>query len=946
MVDAPHCHLTESVSSKTDPTTKRTWIQRLTPYLWAVLATAFAVTLRASLTSAIGPALPFITLFPAIFVTAYLGGLGPTLVATFLGIIAALYWFIEPLHAFSLADPVAQLGVGLFGASGVAVGWLGEARLRAHRSARWAAEVAQREAARAEQEAIRAEEEAARAEEESARAEEETLHAEEQTARAEQEALRAAQASERVERILGSITDAFTVMDHNWTITYMNERAAAMVGGKPEDYVGRNHWEAFPATLGSPFEHAYRRAVAGEYAARETAYYPPRDIWIEVTAYPSIEGLTVVGQDVTQRVRAQDAVTRLAAIVTSSADAIIGKKLDGTITTWNEGAEQIFGYTEDEMVGNSVYRLIPPELHGIETEALRRVARGEPVEFSEVERMRKDGERIQIALTVSPIRDASGTVIGAASIKRDITPQKRVQAALEAESIRSRELAQALDLSQALVRTPEGRITYWSAGSTRLYGYSVPDAMGRISHELLLTEFPIPLDEIRATLHATGRWEGELIHVAKDGRRLHSASQWILRRGRADEPASVMEVNTDVTAARLVEERVRQTERMEVVGQLAGGVAHEANNQMTVVLGAASFLLGGTDLPATARKDLEYIREAAERTAAITAQLLAFSRRQIVQTRVFELDEAILGLEGVLRRALGERSTLALELRGASRVNADPGQLSQVLLNLVLNSRDAMPLGGRLSIETWVTELTESYAAQRPGVAVRPGLYAVLAVTDTGHGMAPDTLDHLFEPFYTTKPVGQGTGLGLATVYGIVKQSNGYVWAYSELGLGTTFKIYLPLDASLVEATGPQEVPARAAGENVLLVEDEPAVRLITARALREYGYGVVEASGGHQALEIVERSNGPINLLITDVILAGMDGPELARRAAELAPELPVLFISGYTDAEIVRRGLLQEGQPFLQKPFTPEALASQVTELLKRGKDSTNARASAAAG
>jgi len=374
------------------------------------------------------------------------------------------------------------------------------------------------------------------------------------------------------------------------------------------------------------------------------------------------------------------------------------------------------------------------------------------------------------------------------------------------------------------------------------------------------------------------------------------------------------------------------------VGQLAGGVAHEANNQMTVVLGAASFLLGRNDLPETARKDLEYIREAAERTAAITAQLLAFSRRQVVQARVFEVDEVIQGLEGVLRRAVGERSTLVLQLRAGARVNADPGQLSQVLLNLVLNARDAMPLGGRLTIETWVTELTEAYSQQRPGIAIRPGPYAVVAVSDTGHGMGPETLSHLFEPFYTTKPVGKGTGLGLATVYGIVKQSNGYVWAYSEVGKGTTFKVYLPLDASSLPHDAPPEPPVRATGETVLLVEDEPAVRVMTSRALQEFGYAVVEASGGHQALGILERKDTPIDLLITDVILAGMDGPELARRATELSPQLRVLFISGYTDDEIVRRGLLQEGQPFLQKPFTPEALATQVTELLKRTPAATH--------
>jgi two-component system, cell cycle sensor histidine kinase and response regulator CckA len=918
-------------------------MQRLMPYLWAALATAVAVLCRVALTAYLGPALPFITLFPAVFVSAYVGGFGPTALTTALGILAALYWFIEPSQALSLADPISRVGVGLFGVSGLGIGWLGQARLQAHQIATEAVRGAEREAARAEQEAVRAEEEAARAEEESARAEEEMLHAEEEAARAEQEARRAARASERTEHILASITDAFTVLDHSWTITYMNERAATMAGGQSADYQGRNYWEALPALLGSPFEDAFRRAMAGEYASRVTAYYPPRDLWIEATAYPSQEGLTIVAQDVTSRIQASEATARLAAIVTSSADAIVGKQLDGTITSWNEAAEEIFGYTAAEMIGSSVYRLIPPELHEHESEILRRIARGEPVEFSEVERIRKDGERIHIALTVSPIRNSSGAVIGAASVKRDVTEQKRTQLALEAESTRSRELAQALDVAQALVWDVDGRITYWSSGAARLYGYTSSEAVGRISHELLQSEFPMPLEEIRSTLQAGGRWQGELVHVAKDGRRIHVAAQWILQRRRRQEPATVIEVTTDVTAQRLIEERARQTERMEVVGQLAGGVAHEANNQMTVVLGAASFLLGRTDLPETARKDLEYIREAAERTAAITAQLLAFSRRQVVQTKVFELDEVIQGLEGVLRRAVGERSTLTLQLRAGSRVNADPGQLSQVLLNLVLNSRDAMPLGGQLTIESWVTELTEAYADQRPGIAIRPGPYAVVAVSDSGHGMGPETLAHLFEPFYTTKPVGKGTGLGLATVYGIVKQSNGYVWAYSELGLGTTFKVYLPLDASSVAPSGVVEAPSRAEGERVLLVEDEPAVRAMTSRALQEFGYGVVEASGGHQALAVLERPGAAIDLLITDVILAGMDGPELARRAAELCPGLPVLFISGYTDDEIVRRGLLQEGQPFLQKPFTPDALAAQLTALLKHKRSHSDDRSAA---
>jgi two-component system, cell cycle sensor histidine kinase and response regulator CckA len=368
------------------------------------------------------------------------------------------------------------------------------------------------------------------------------------------------------------------------------------------------------------------------------------------------------------------------------------------------------------------------------------------------------------------------------------------------------------------------------------------------------------------------------------------------------------------------------------VGQLAGGVAHEANNQMTVVLGAANFLLGRSDLPDEARKDLEYIREAAERTAGITAQLLAFSRRQVIQARVLDLDEAVQGLEGMLRRALGGRSKLMLQLRAKERVKVDPGQLAQVLLNLVLNARDAMPLGGQVTIETRVTELTERYARQRPGIAIRPGAYAVVVVSDSGHGMSRETLARIFEPFYTTKPIGKGTGLGLATVYGIVKQSNGYVWAYSELGQGTTFKVYLPLETESLPETSKAALPLSGSGELLLLVEDDAPVRHMTTRALQEFGYRVIEADGWDQALEAVERDHGGIALLITDVVLPGMDGPELARRVTELKPGLPVLFISGYTDEDVVRRGLVEGGHPFLQKPFTPEALVSEVSELLKR--------------
>jgi PAS domain S-box-containing protein len=901
-------------------------VRALLPYLVAVAVVSVGVVARIFLMPSLGTALPFITLFPVVFVAAYFLGLGPTVLATVLSLVAALDLFILPGASGALDSAVVRLGVVLFGLTGLATGWLGELRLRAERDARQAEALAQAQASRAEEEAVRAEEEAARAEEQTLRAGEEAL-------RAEREAQRAAREAARSERILGSIMDAFVAVDNQWLIVYMNQQAAGLYGRKPADYIGRPLWDGFPHSADGPFGDLYRRAMTERQVLRRQAYVPQLEKWLQVAVFPSDEGLSIVAQDVTEYVRAHDANEKLAAIVASSEDAIVGKSLDGTVTSWNAAAERIFGYSAAEMVGASIYRLIPPELHPLEREILQRVARGEPVEFSETERVRSDGERILVDLTVSPIRDATGQVVGASSIKRDVTAQRRIRAALQAEIARTRELTEALDVAPAMVRDLEGRITYWSSGSARLFGWPEGEAIGRPADELLHTEYPLPLEEIRGELDAHGRWEGELSYVAKDGRRVYVAAQWVVRRDADGEPLGIFEVNTDETARRQVEERARQSERLEVIGQLAGGVAHEANNQMTVILGAAEFLLRQAQLSGVARADVEQIRAAAERTAAITGQLLAFSRRQVLQPRVLDLHETVRGLEAVLRRALGERSTLALGLRApGAQILADPGQLAQVLLNLVLNSRDAMPLGGRVTIETARVELTERYARQHPGVAIRPGPYAMLSVSDTGHGMSRDTVAHVFEPFYTTKAVGKGTGLGLATVYGIVKQSGGYVWPYSELGQGTTFKVYLPISAESVAHAPPPPHAPRASGERVLVVEDEPVVRQMAARALQEYGYTVIEAGDGLEALRLIEDGAHPIELLVTDVVMPGMDGPELARRAAGLRPGLPVLFMSGYTDDEIVRRGLLEAGQPFLQKPFTPEVLSEQVAELLKR--------------
>jgi signal transduction histidine kinase/ActR/RegA family two-component response regulator len=389
----------------------------------------------------------------------------------------------------------------------------------------------------------------------------------------------------------------------------------------------------------------------------------------------------------------------------------------------------------------------------------------------------------------------------------------------------------------------------------------------------------------------------------------------------------------DVTHRRRVEQHLRQVQQMEAVGRLAGGMAHEANNQMSVVLSAATFVLKRADLPEQVRSDVQMMRRAAERTAAVTAQLLAFGRRQILRPRVVDLNGVIHDFSPVLQRTVGEETSLILRTHpGNSYVKADRGQIEQVLLNLTLNARDAMPNGGELTFETQPVILDQAYSSFKADVTVRPGPYVLLTVSDTGQGMDRATLDRIFEPFFTTKDVGRGTGLGLSTVYGIVKQSEGYVWAYSEPGQGSAFKIYLPaVEAAVPEATGEASVPVGArAGEVVLVVEDEEPVRTMIGRLLESEGYKVLQAEDGRNALDLLEQGTESADLVITDVAMPRMNGRELASKLKAAQPNLPVLFISGYTDDEMVRRGLIEPSTPFLSKPFTPEVLAAKVRQLL----------------
>jgi signal transduction histidine kinase/CheY-like chemotaxis protein len=439
-------------------------------------------------------------------------------------------------------------------------------------------------------------------------------------------------------------------------------------------------------------------------------------------------------------------------------------------------------------------------------------------------------------------------------------------------------------------------------------------------------------DALRTATEDGGQFQEEYRVIARDGSVHWLNDQGQMFRDPDGQPLYMAGACVDVTHHRQIEEQLRQVQRMDAVGRLAGGMAHETNNQMAVVLGFAEFVLSRADLPERVREDVEQIRKAAERTAGITSQLLAFSRRQFAQPKVLDLSKVVAAFEPVLQRAMSSGCDLRLRpAPGLALVKADPGQVEQILLNLALNACDAMPHGGTLTVETANVSLSREYTRLKAGVRVQPGRYVLIAVSDTGYGMSRETLNRVFEPFFTTKAVGKGTGLGLATVYGLVKQAEGYVWVYSEPGLGTTFKIYLPVISSdepiMREAEHP---PTVGSGELVLVVEDEPDVMRMAVRSLSEAGYKVLEASSGQEALEIISGAGDGLRVVVTDVIMPGMSGRDLASRIAEIRPTLLVIFMSGYTDEDVIRRGLMERGRRFIQKPFSPDALAREVQQVL----------------
>jgi PAS domain S-box-containing protein len=479
------------------------------------------------------------------------------------------------------------------------------------------------------------------------------------------------------------------------------------------------------------------------------------------------------------------------------------------------------------------------------------------------------------------------------------------------------------------VANADGTVRMWNPAAERIFGWRRDEVIGRPPPVVPLDDG----DESRALLERPLRGEAlvavELQRQRKDGAPVDlSVSTAPLRDGSGG-IIGVVALAADITQRKQLEQQLRQAQKLEAIGGLAGGIAHDFNNLLTVIGGRSHIAAMGLEADDPRRHHLELITQTVDRAAGLTRQLLAFSRKQILEASVLDLGEVVGGMQPMLRRLIGEDLDLVTELDpGLWRIRADPSQIEQVVLNLIVNARDAMRDGGRLSIEVRNVELDAGYTDAHAGVAA--GSYVMLAVSDTGHGMDAATLGQIFEPFFTTKGPGKGTGLGLATVYGIVKQSGGHIWVYSEVGHGTSFKIYLP------RVDGPAAAPAIAPGlprrgtETVLLAEDDDQVRALARETLEISGYTVLEAAHPEAAVTLAQQHGGALHLLLTDVVMPGMNGRALADRLLALRPGIKVLFMSGYPAAAVAPHGTLDPGTQLLQKPFTPGSLARKVREVL----------------
>jgi two-component system cell cycle sensor histidine kinase/response regulator CckA len=781
---------------------------------------------------------------------------------------------------------------------------------------------------------------------------------------------------------------------------------------------------------------------------------------VEVCAGPIVVAgktlLFLIITDVTERKRAEERNLRLAAIVESSDDAIIGKTLDGIITSWNKGAEKIYGYEETEALGKPISLLVPSDRQDEIPEILEKIRMGEHVEHYETVRRKKDGSEVDVSLTISPIRGAEGATVGASTIARDVTELRQVQMRLEKERSQLRTLVQTIpdlvwlkdsdgvyltcnhrfesffgadesdivgktdydfvdvDLADFFrdhdrkamladkpstneewitfadddhrelletIKTPmydkngaligvlgigrnitelrkaeeaekllsaaieqaaeaifiadaDGIIQYVNPAMADISGFCKEDLLGNPMRLLASDEYDATLhQQLWSSIKEGNIWSGRLASKKKDGNMYYEEGAISPVKDASGKTTNYVAVMRDITEHLKLSRQLQQAQKMEAIGTLAGGVAHDFNNLLTVVMGYSDLLLNEKNKQDPAYTDLQKIKLAAQKGADLVRRLLTFSRKAEFKPRPVDLNQQIEQLEKMLTRTIPKMVKIELRLAdGLSRVNADPTQIDQVLMNLAVNASDAMPDGGRFIIETTNVFLDEEFA--RTHLGTQPGEYALLIISDTGCGMSRETVERIFEPFYTTKEAGKGTGLGLATVYGIVKQHNGYVTCYSEPGEGTTFRIYLPVAEMEIDLDAATTYAVPAFGtETILLADDEEFIRDLGEKILKRFGYTVLTTANGKEALDLYRREKGRISLVILDLIMPEMGGKQCLEELLQIDPDVKVIIASGYSAIGPTKESLEMGTKGFVNKPYDMR----QVLEVVRRVLDET---------
>ena len=805
----------------------------------------------------------------------------------------------------------------------------------------------------------------------------------------------ALQASEEKYRhLVDHANDIIYRADANGRFTYYNPTVRKVLGYDENELIGRHYLDLVRNDYRMPtarfFGRQFIRRTPSTYYEFPAITKGGSDVWIGqnvqlVTENGRIIGFQAVARDITESKRAGEAIQRekefSERLIAGSLDGILAFDCECRYTVWNLGMERITGIRKEETLGKCAFDVFPfLKDIGEDKFFFEALAGKTVVAENRPYVVPQTGRQGFFEGYYSPLRNKSNEVIGGLAIIREITERKRTELRLNAQHAITRILSESDTLETAALRILQaiGESLGWDVGAfwrvdqrarvlqcleiwhapsahvseftsltrqaTFASGIGLPGRVWASGQPAWIHDILQDANFPRASSAAAVGLRGALAFPVMLGNEVYGVLEFFSHDLRPPDTGlleALVSIGSQLgqfterrvteEALRRSEDHLRQVQKMEAIGRLAGGVAHDFNNLLTAIMGYSELSLSHLQPGDQARKNAEQIRQAAVRAAALTHQLLAFGRRQVLASKVLDLNAVATNLEPMLRRLIGEDLDLGIvPCPDLGRVQADPGQIEQVIMNLAINARDAMPRGGKLTIETANVELGEG--DNRPQVPVRPGRYVLLAVSDTGCGMNAETQAHIFEPFFTTKEQGKGTGLGLATVYGIVKQSDGYIWVYSEPGFGTTFKIYLPRIDDVSTTAEPDEArSAPASGrETILLVEDEEAVRDLVRGVLEGRGYSVLLAQSGEEAVRLSGGHEGPIHLMVTDVVMPRMSGRELAERLASSRPAMKVLYISGYTDDAVVRHGVLSRGVAFLQKPFMPNALLRKVREVL----------------